>query len=421
MEKDLSSLLTVHRGVTSRNLKGACFALEGLNSLATVYFFYYLYFYTKAQFQFGAMQNLLLAALLGGVYALGSFFSGRFAQKFGYLTAIRFGVALMMVAFLACSQTGSMRLTMALAVAGSIGMCLTWPAMEALVSEGEPPARLQGLVGFYNVVWAAAAGFAYFTGGAMQQKWGWQTMFYVPAGILALELGLATWLEKKVRQQPAEAERAALPLLHPVTESYRSPVAPATFLKLAWVANPMAYLAINTIISSVPTLAQRLSYSPMLAGFVCSIWLFARAGAFVALWLWPGWHYRFRFLASAYVVLMISFGAMLLVPHLWVLVLSQIFLGPALALIYYSSLFYSMDVGETKGEHGGIHEAVIGVGNCVGPAVAAAALRFFPGHPGSGAWAVCLLLAPGLVALYWLRYKEPRAQERLGYGETTTR
>jgi MFS family permease len=327
----------------------------------------------------------------------------------------------MMVAFLACSQTGSMRLTMALAVAGSIGMCLTWPAMEALVSEGEPPARLQGLVGFYNVVWAAAAGFAYFTGGAMQQKWGWQTMFYVPAGILALELGLATWLEKKVRQQPAEAERAALPLLHPVTESYRSPVAPATFLKLAWVANPMAYLAINTIISSVPTLAQRLSYSPMLAGFVCSIWLFARAGAFVALWLWPGWHYRFRFLASAYVVLMISFGAMLLVPHLWVLVLSQIFLGPALALIYYSSLFYSMDVGETKGEHGGIHEAVIGVGNCVGPAVAAAALRFFPGHPGSGAWAVCLLLAPGLVALYWLRYKEPRAQERLGYGETTTR
>jgi hypothetical protein len=198
-------------------------------------------------------------------------------------------------------------------------------------------------------------------------------------------------------------------------------VAPATFLKLAWVANPMAYLAINTIISSVPTLAQRLSYSPMLAGFVCSIWLFARAGAFVALWLWPGWHYRFRFLASAYVVLMISFGAMLLVPHLWVLVLSQIFLGPALALIYYSSLFYSMDVGETKGEHGGIHEAVIGVGNCVGPAVAAAALRFFPGHPGSGAWAVCLLLAPGLVALYWLRYKEPRAQERLGYGETTTR
>jgi MFS family permease len=170
----------------------------------------------------------------------------------------------------------------------------------------------------------------------------------------------------------------------------------------------MAYLAINTIISSVPALAQRLNLSPMLAGFVCSIWLFARAGAFVALWLWPGWHYRFRFLAASYMVMMVSFGVMFLVPHLWALVLSQILLGPALGLIYFSSLFYSMDVGDTKGEHGGIHEAVIGVGNCVGPAVAAAASRFFPERPGSGAWAVCLLLAPGLVGLYWLRYKEPK-------------
>ncbi|HEV7925701.1 MAG TPA: MFS transporter, partial [Verrucomicrobiae bacterium] len=373
-----------------------------------VYFFYYLYFYTEARFHFDAMHNLLLAALLGGVYALASFFSGRFAQRFGYLTSIRCGAAMMMVAFMACSQTASLWLMIALVVAGCIGMSLTWPAMEALVSEGELPAQLQGVVGFYNVVWAGVAGFAYFTGGALQQQWGWKSMFYVPSGLLVLELALATWLEKKIHGQPASAEPAPLPLLHPMKESYRSPIAPATFLKLAWVANPMAYLAINTIVSSVPTLAQRLNYSPMLAGFVCSIWLFTRAAAFVALWLWPGWHYRFRFLAAAYFVLMISFGVMLLVPSLWVIVLAQVLLGPALSLIYYSSLFYSMDVGDTKGEHGGIHEAVIGLGNGTGPGVAAATLHFFPGHPGSGVWAVCLLLVPGLIALYWLRYREPK-------------
>jgi hypothetical protein len=409
MEKDLSSLPPVHRGVTSRNLKGACFALEALNSMATTYYFYYLYFYTEKRFNFNAMQNLLLAALLGFVYALGAFFAGRFAQKFGYLTSIRSGTAIMIVAFLSCSQTESIGLTIALAIAGALGMCLTWPALEALVSEGAPPARLPGLLGFYNVVWAASAGFAYFTGGAMQHKWGWPaSLFYVPAGLLALGLGVATWLAGEVRRQPAAPEHAALPLLHPMKESYRSPVAPATFLKLAWLANPLGYVAINTIISSVPALAARLSLSPMLAGFVCSTWLFARAGAFVALWMWPGWHYRFRFLAGAYMVMMISFGAMLLAPYLWVLVLSQILLGPALGLIYYSSLFYSMDVGAAKAEHGGIHEAVIGLGNCVGPAVAASALKFFPGQPGSGPWAVCLLLAPGLLILYWLRYRAPR-------------
>jgi MFS family permease len=410
MDKNPLPLPPVHRCVTSRNLKSACFVLEALNGLATTLFFYYLYFYTEERFKFGALQNLLLAALLGCVYAFGSYYSGRFAQKFGYFTSIRCGAALMIVAFLACSLTGSLWLIVVLVVAGCIGMCLTWPAMEALVSEGEPAARLQGLVGFYNVVWASVAGFAYFTGGAMLQEWGLQSIFYVPTGILVLELGLATWLAEKVRLQPGAPVEAALPLLRPLKESYKSPVAPATFLKLAWLANPMAYLAINTIISSVPALARRLSLSPMLAGFICSIWLFTRAGAFVALWLWPGWHYRFRFMAAAYMVMMVSFGAMLLVPHLWALVLSQILLGPALGLIYYSSLFYSMDIGDTKGEHGGIHEAVIGIGNCTGPALAAATMRFFPQHPGSGVWAVCLLLVPGLVVLYWLRYREPNRQ-----------
>jgi MFS family permease len=409
MEKDLSSLPPVRRGIASPKLKSAVFVLEGINSLATTYYYYYIYFYTKERYHFGATENLLLAALLGFVYALASFYGGRFAQRFGYFTSIRLGIAGMIGAFLAASQAGTVELTIALTVVASVAMCLTWPALEGLLSEGEPPARLPGLMGVYNCVWAATAGLAYFTGGAVVQKWGWQCMFYVPAALLVLGLSLAGWLHGKARQDTAMPKPVVLPLLHPMAESYRSPIAPATFLKLGWVANPMAYLAVNTVISSVPTLAGRLGFTPMLAGFVCSIWLLARAAAFVALWLWPGWHYRFRFLASAYVVVMVSFAAMLLVPNRPVLVFSQLLLGPALGLIYYSSLFYSMDVGATKGEHGGIHEAVIGVGNTIGPASAAAALRFFPGHPGSGVWAVCVLLTGGLVVLYWLRYREPKA------------
>ena len=138
---------------------------------------------------------------------------------------------------------------------------------------------------------------------------------------------------------------------------------------------------------------------------VCSVWLFSRAGAFILLRLWPGWHYRFRFLAGAFAVMILCFGAMLLAAALWMLILSQVVLGMAFGLIYYSSLFYSMDVGETKGEHAGIHEAVIGAGNCCGPAIAAAALLLFPAYPSSGTLAVCLLLLCGLGGLFWLRYK----------------
>jgi MFS family permease len=86
-------------------------------------------------------------------------------------------------------------------------------------------------------------------------------------------------------------------------------------------------------------------------------------------------------------------------PNVAVLVLAQLVFGVAAGLIYYSSLFYSMDLGDTKGEHGGIHEAAIGVGNFAGPAVGAAALYFLPEYANSGVLAVSGLLLLGLGGL----------------------
>ena len=90
-------------------------------------------------------------------------------------------------------------------------------------------------------------------------------------------------------------------------------------------------------------------------------------------------------------------------PNLAVLIAAQIFFGGAIGLIYYSSLFYSIDSDDSKGEHGGIHEAVIGLGNCLGPATGAAALWLAPGHANIGAWAVSGLLLLGLGGLFGMR------------------
>jgi hypothetical protein len=60
-----------------------------------------------------------------------------------------------------------------------------------------------------------------------------------------------------------------------------------------------------------------------------------------------------------------------------------------------------MDVGETKGEHGGIHEALIGVGLCGGPAVGTLALRILPSVPHAGILTVSALLVAGWAILIW--------------------
>jgi MFS family permease len=308
--------------------------------------------------------------------------------------------------------TGWMKLlwpAIACIVVANVGMCFTWPALEALMSEGESPARLRNLVGIYNVTWAATAALAYFTGGAMQKSWGRESMFLVPAGLLAAEWAFSFWLQKRIDAQPPVAEQDRAIVTTPAAAKHPSPIPPETFLKMALLANPLAYVAINTIIPTIPTLALRLNLGVGMAGVFCSVWLFARAGAFVLLWLWPAWQYRFRFLAGAYALMIVCFCAMLLARGLWILTLSQVLLGMAFGLVYHSSLFYAMDVGHTKGEHGGIHESAIGIGNCCGPAIAALALFIFPSVPASGVWAVCLLLICGLGVLYWMRYRKAKA------------
>jgi hypothetical protein len=52
---------------------------------------------------------------------------------------------------------------------------------------------------------------------------------------------------------------------------------------MALLANPLAYVAINTIIPTIPSLAERLNLGEGLAGVFCSVWLFARTGGVRAL------------------------------------------------------------------------------------------------------------------------------------------
>ena len=156
----------------------------------------------------------------------------------------------------------------------------------------------------------------------------------------------------------------------------------------------------------MPGIAAQFHLSPMLAGFACSLWGFARLGTFLALWFWTGWHYRFRWLVTALACSL--FRSRRFSPcrtSRWCS-RAQIFFGVAIGLIYYSSLFYSMDASETKGEHGGIHEAAIGVGNFVGPGVGAASLQFLPQYANSGALAVSALLLAGW-ARCWRSGKRP--------------
>jgi predicted MFS family arabinose efflux permease len=253
-----------------------CFVLEGLNSFAVTGYFYYFYFFMQSRYGFGNQANLMLAALSGLIYVPAAYGAGRFAQRVGYFTALKLGFATLIAALatgwlLVDSATGQV-VVMSIA---TIGMCFTWPTLEALVSEGETGSNLQRNVGIYNVVWAGTGALAYFVGGAMLEQLSLNSIFFVPMTFLVVQLALTIHLERMAGNDPrAETVPAATPPPHP-------PAKDALFLRLAWLANPFAYIAINTLVAMMPGVSARLGLSPTMAGFCCSLWCFARLGAFV--------------------------------------------------------------------------------------------------------------------------------------------
>lgn len=427
--------------MSSRRLKTGFFILEGINAFAAAYYFNYLFFYLQKHFGFGNLGNLVFSALNGFIYIFSALYGGRFAQKHGYFLALNLGFCGMAAALLCGLFLPTAPGQLLVMLFWTVAVCFTWPTLEAMVSEGEDLHGLPRIVGIYNIVWASGASLAFFSGGAIVQALGWKSLFWLPASLHCFQLIFAFWLEKlhgpvssvAVSPPPGDpdeeglgpadlaASGAALSGNHReavwaesnpaqggvalevrAADSSRRSIA-SSFLRMAWVANPLAYMAINTALPLMPDIARRLELSPMLAGFVCSAWMFARLGSFIVLWRWTAWHYRFGWLLSSYLLLIASFTGLLLSPQLWAVVLSEIVFGWAIGLIYYSSLFYSMDASESKGVHGGVHEAAIGLGICTGPTLGALALGFFPSQANVSAWAVSGLLATGLVVLVGLR------------------
>jgi MFS family permease len=392
--------------MTHRQLKSGYFALAGLNTVSTCYYSNYLFFFLRDRFGFGNRENLWVTALHGFIYVFAAVQCGKFAQRRGYLMSLKVGFASLAGLMVVGAFLDSTVAMLAVLAVYSVVLLFTWPALEALASERESQAGTLRMVGIYNCTWAGAAAAAYFTGGKLYDALGQVAIFGLPAAIFSGQFLLVLWLEKHHAAVLAATPEPPHESRHiPEAKAYQQPIRPEAFLKMAWLANPFAYIAINTLLAVMPGIAERLGLSPTQVGLFCSLWLFGRFGAFALLWKWPGWHYRFRWLLGAFVLLIGSFTSILLARELWIVVLAQVFFGLATGLIYYSSLFYSMDAGDAKGEHGGWHEAFIGAGICLGPAVGATALQFAPQHPDAGAWAVSGLLLCGLAGLVGLRLK----------------
>lgn len=411
------------------------YVVEGLTSHAVALMLSSIYFYTAGKFGWGSAQNYLLAAVLGVVYVVGALQAHAVAVWLGRRrTLVWFYFLMSAAAWVAVAGGRSPWVLVPVLIFYSGFSAITWPALESLVSSGAAAGELSRRLGVYNCVWSGAGAVTMALSGLLLKYWPNGT-FLLPGfwhAAMALLLMRALARDDKAEQRGGDTHVALASGNAKAGETRLAPtdaghgVVPhhahadpepellrvrTLALWMSRLALPATFVVISSLLAAMPTLPLIQRLDPAARTALGSVWMAARWAAFLSLGATVWWHTRPRALLTAAVLLLAGFLAVTIRPQWlpnapkvatgpWIawMVCWQIVLGLALGLIYAASLYFGMVLSDGSTEHGGYHEALIGLGTIIGPGAGAAAQYLGNGEPLWGVLAVSAVLGASVVA-----------------------
>jgi len=341
-----------------------------------------LFFLTRQGFGFTETQNFLLAVLLGVMYIAGAMLASR---VLGALRLVRPGMshrALLIVLMvfmaglcvvpwaaqrLAPPAPGAAPSSWPVWVIVLLYSPLTgvlWPLVESYVSGGRSGQDLRSTMGWWNVVWCSAGIVATLAIAPLVAEHPALALVAVGGAHLA-----AAWFLRGFGPDPAA---------HIEGEHEPHPPVYAPLLVTFRVLVPMAYAVSSALAPYLPEAAATFKIPPNLQVLLTTAWILPRVVMFAVMQVWQGWHGRWYVPVAGGVGLVAGFAAAIVSTSLgpagiWVMLAGLAVFGAAMAVIYTGAIYYAMEVGKAEVDAGGVHEALIGVGYTVGPAIGLAA------------------------------------------------
>jgi hypothetical protein len=371
------------------------------------------YFYATDRWGWSPRQNLALAAVEGVAYVFGALCSSAIAGWVGRRVAgTMLPILFAIIAVICASYAAQPMVVTPLLIVLYFFIAAYWPGIESLVATGTDAHKMARRLAVYSLLWPAigAAGTAV-CGVVMAHL---PTGFFYVSAVINVMAALTIALggkqpeenvdvnsEKRERDEDAHAEQAAEPELLRQRK---------LALWLSRIALPSTYLVSYALAALMPTLPSLAAHSVSAKTVIGSVWLVGRWIGFSILAISSFWHTRPRLLIWASLVMLLAF-ILICVPismvtsgstnlDLWIMGAAQIILGCALALIYSASLYFGMVLSEGSTEHGGYHEALIGLGQVLGPGVAAGAQWTHPESIMPAVVAVSVMLGISLIASF---------------------
>ena len=375
------------------------YAAETVNSIAATLLTVGLPFYMSHRFGWGALENFAVAALQGAAYMLGALSAQRISHRWGREKSLLALYACMTTIACAVGISATMarpHVMALLVVLETSFMAASWPMLESFIAGTGEKSRLSKRLGCYNIVWAVTGFIAVAASGAIiQHTPAWSFFGIVAAGhflagvliFCRTQLALRHFNDadlsvSQVESAPASSSQTT-PRLDDADAS-RNRLA----LWLSRIALPSTYVIVYSVAPALPSLHAIKQLSPTVATLAGSIWLMARAAAFIITGNTTFWHRRTSLMFVASITMLLAFigtivpGALNhvdLLPALAAMAIAQIVLGLSLGTIYSASLYFGMVVSDGSTEHGGYHEALIGLGQILGPLVGATLQWIRPG------------------------------------------
>jgi MFS family permease len=346
-----------------------------------------IFFYTHARFGWGALRNLELCCAQGMVYVVGALSAHPVSRRIGR-QRMMLALNLMMAAVAGVAMWKPTPAAVTAALLVYTFLCsVQWPALESLVSSGTSAKRLSGLISIYNLVWSGAGALTLAVTGMVIVHFG-DRIFLLP---------MAAHLLGALLVGPGSVETATTEHGHEAPDPELLPLRTLA-MRLSRVALPATYAVTYALGAIMPTLPNVLAVAAEYRTPLASVWMVTRCLSFVMLGFGAWWHSRPRMLLAAAVVLLVSFLGVAVVPSVGCMIVSQIVLGFSVGMIYAGSLYFGMVLSDGSTEHGGYHEALIGLGSVLGPGAGVLAQIFGNGSQSSAVWAVAVVLCVSVMA-----------------------
>lgn len=308
-----------------------------------------------------AVWQMVFGLVIGVSNAIG----GRVTERMGADRCIYFGIGgILVAALLGRYAPDGWNINLALVLMG-IFPGLIWPAASSTIMRGEDNNGVQRNVMRYNLGWSGGTAIAFFLVTPLMslggQNLGMRSLFLPPILLSVISAILVYFFVRKMMEAPDTQHQVTTNDGYELTADDRK-----IFRHLGWIMNPMGYVILTVSALLSPQFTTKLGLSFESSSMWLSLFFYVRLVCFIGLGHWKGWRYHIPTLMASYFGLGLSILIMILATNLAVFMVGQVVLGICLAIGFHSSLFYSMAGSEEKGEHGGSHEAMVGIGIAIG-------------------------------------------------------